>query len=69
MERDQLIELVPHYLAMLVLVFLVLAVVPAVVGEVGFWVELAVVVVVVFAYRPIVVRLGVGPSMWRDGNR
>lgn len=69
MERAQLIELVPHYLAMLVLVFLVLAVVPAIVGEVGFWVELAVVVVVVFAYRPVVVRLGIGPSIWSDGNR
>lgn len=64
MNRDQLIELVPHYLAMLLLVFLVLAIVPAIVGEISFWIELAIVAVVVFAYRPIVLRLGIGPSVW-----
>ena len=66
MDRNQLIELVPHYLAMLLLVFLILAIVPTVVGEIGFWVEFAIVIVVVFAYRPIVVRLGVAPSVWED---
>jgi len=64
MEREQLIELVPHYLAMLLLVFVVLAVVQAVAGEIGFWVEFAIVVAVVFAYRPIVQRLGIAPSVW-----
>jgi hypothetical protein len=49
---------------MLLLVFLVLAGVRAVAGAIGFWIELAIVVVVVFAYRPIVIRLGVGPSSW-----
>ena len=57
-------ELAPHYLAMFVLVFLVLAIVQAVVGAIGFWPELAIILVVVFAYRPIVVRLGLGPSSW-----
>jgi hypothetical protein len=64
MDRDQLIELVPHYVAMLILVFVVLGIVQAVVGEIGFWFEFAIVVVVVFAYRPIVLRLGMGPSIW-----
>jgi len=64
MDRNQLIELVPHYVAMLLLVFLVLAIVRASVGEVGFWIELVIIAVVVFAYRPIVVRLGFGPSSW-----
>jgi hypothetical protein len=64
MDRRQLIELVPHYVAMLLLVFLVLAGVRALTGEVGFWIELAIVAVVVFAYRPVVMRLGVGPSGW-----
>lgn len=64
MDREQLIELVPHYVAMLILVFLTLTIVSAVVGEIGFWIELAFIVVVVLAYRPIVVRLGVGPSIW-----
>ncbi|MFC7250895.1 hypothetical protein ACFQJ5_13735 [Halomicroarcula sp. GCM10025324] len=64
MDTDRLLELVPHYLAMLFLVFLVLTVVRMAVGDIGFIAELAVVTVVVFAYRPIVMRLGVGPSAW-----
>jgi|AntDeeMetagen134_2_1112570.scaffolds.fasta_scaffold00539_13 hypothetical protein len=64
MDTDQLKELVPHYIAMLLLVFGALALVRAAVGEIGFWTELAIVVVLVFAYRPIVLRLGVAPSAW-----
>jgi len=64
MDIDGLKELAPHYVALLVLVFLVLTAVQAVVGEIGFWVELAIILVVVFTYRPIVVRLGVAPSGW-----
>jgi hypothetical protein len=64
MDTDRLIELAPHYLAMFVLVFLVLAIVQAFVGELGFWIELAIILVVVFAYRPVVMRLGIGPSSW-----
>lgn len=64
MDTERLIELAPHYLAMFVLVFLVLAVVRAAVGEIGFWVELAIILGIVFAYRPVVTRLGVGPSGW-----
>ncbi|MFC7028373.1 hypothetical protein ACFQH8_14905 [Halomicroarcula sp. GCM10025710] len=64
MDTDRLLGSVPHYLAMLFLVFLVLTVVRMAVGDIGFIAELAVVTVVVFAYRPIVMRLGVGPSAW-----
>ena len=64
MDTDRLLDLAPHYLAMFVLVFLVLAIVQAVVGELGFWVELGIILVVVFAYRPLVMRLGIGPSSW-----
>jgi amino acid permease len=64
MDTDRLKELAPHYIAMFVCVFVVLTVVQAAVGEVGFWVEMAIVVVVVFAYRPAVVRLGIAPSEW-----
>ncbi len=64
MDTDQLRELAPHYLAMLLLVFGGLAIVRAIVGEIGFWTELAIIFVIVFAYRPIVVRLGIGPRKW-----
>jgi hypothetical protein len=65
MDTDGLKEVVPHYVALMLLVFLVLTAVQAVVGELGFWVELAVVLVVAVAYRPIVTRLGVAPSGWK----
>jgi hypothetical protein len=64
MDTDRLKRLAPHYLAMLVLVFVALEAVRSVVGGIGFWTEVAIIVVVVFAYRPIVVRLGLGPSDW-----
>lgn len=66
MDTAQLKELAPHYIAMLILVFGVLAVVRAAVGELSFWVELVIIVVLVFAYRPVVMRLGIGPSVWEQ---
>jgi len=68
-DTGRLLELVPHYLAMLVIVSIVLAAVRAAVGEIGFWPELAVVAVVVAAYRPVVVRLGYAPAAWEERGR
>lgn len=68
LDRDTLLELVPHYVALIALVFAVLAAVEAVVGPLGFWVELALVFAVAIAYRPLVLRLGVAPSAW-EGER
>ena len=64
MDTDQLAELVPHYIAMLIVVFGVIAVLQAVVGGLSFWIELVIVIVIVFAYRAAVLWLGVGPSRW-----
>jgi hypothetical protein len=64
MDKEQLLELVPHYLAMLLIVFGVLAAVRVGVRQLDFWVEFAIVLLVAFAYRPVVVRLGVAPSLW-----
>ena len=65
MDTDRLLELAPHYIAMLALVFLVLELVAILVGDIGFLTELAIIDVIVFAYRPIVIRLGVAPSGWQ----
>jgi len=65
MDIDGLKELVPHYVAVMLLVVIVLTVVQTVVGEIGFWVELVLILLVVFAYRVIVMRLGVAPSGWQ----
>jgi hypothetical protein len=65
-DKDTLVELVPHYVAMLALVFLALELVRILAGPVGFWVELLVIIAVVFAYRPVVLRLGVAPDRWEE---
>lgn len=62
-DRGELVELVPHYLAMLLLTFLALGIVRSV-TSIGLWQEFLVVIVVVFLYRPLVQRLGLGPSAW-----
>lgn len=64
MDTDQLVELIPHYIAMLVVVFGVIAVIQAVAGGLSFWIELVIVIVIVFSYRAAVLWLGVGPSRW-----
>lgn len=66
MDTEQLTELVPHYIAMLILIFGVLAALRGVTGELSFWIELVIVVIIVFAYRAVVSRLGVGPSRWEQ---
>lgn len=68
MDRDQLLELVPHYVAMFLLVSLALWIAREVVGGIGFWPELAIIIVVVVVYRPVVMRLGIGPSGWEWGR-
>jgi hypothetical protein len=49
---------------MILLVFGLLTVVRTAVGDIGFWAELVLVVAIAFVYRPVVVRLGVAPSVW-----
>ena len=63
-DRASLLESIPHYLAMLVVIFLVLIVLRGFVGNLGFWVELVVVIVVASLYAPVVRRLGIAPSSW-----
>ena len=59
-------ELVPHYLANLVLVLLAVGALQRIAGDPGTPVELAAVVAVVLAYPSVVRRLGVAPSAWED---
>ncbi|MFC7140244.1 hypothetical protein ACFQMA_10430 [Halosimplex aquaticum] len=51
-DTGELLELVAHYVVILIIVTIVLAVVRSVVGDIGFWVELGVIVVLVALYRP-----------------
>lgn len=62
------LELVPHYVASLLLILLVVGAVRVAVGNLGILVELPVVVAVVLAYPTIVRRLGVAPAAWENAE-
>jgi hypothetical protein len=64
MDSDDLVELLPHYLAMFLLLFVVIFAVRTLVGDLGFWIELGIVFVVAFGYRPVVAHLGYAPDVW-----
>jgi len=64
MDKNTLMELVPHYVGMLILVFGILGIVQLSIGQVGFLIEFAIVVTIAVAYRPLVLRLGIAPSTW-----
>jgi|GEM_PF-733018 len=66
MNRSRFLELLPHYVANLVLVILAITALRRFVGDQGFVVELVVVVVIVLAYPTLVRALGVAPSAWED---
>lgn len=66
MDRETLVALAPHYAVMLLVVFAALAVWRATLGEPSLVEEFVVVLVIVFAYRPVVKRLGVAPEPWQD---
>lgn len=64
-DTDRLVEALPHYAAMLILVFLILAVLRTAVGELSFWIELVIVLVIAIGYQTLALRLGVAPSSWQ----
>lgn len=64
MDTQTLLEIAPHYVAMLVLSFLAVGVVRVVTGQVILVAELVVVLAVVFLYPFVVRRLGYAPSSW-----
>lgn len=66
MDRDTVLALAPHYAVMLVLVFGVLGIWRAVIGDLGLLGEFAIIAVIVFSYRPIVKRLGLAPEPWQE---
>jgi hypothetical protein len=64
MDKQDILDVIPHYLAMFLLVFLALSIIETAVGGLSFWMELPIIVLIVFLYRPAVVRLGVAPDAW-----
>jgi uncharacterized membrane protein len=65
--RERLREVLPHYLAMFMLIWLVLGIVRRNVGQLDFWVEILVLALVCLAYMLLVQALGIAPSHWQGG--
>ena len=65
-DKDRLVEVAPHYIAMLLVMFLVLGIVRSIVGEIDFWTELLILIIIATAYPFLVRYLGVAPSSWEN---
>lgn len=65
-RKDELLELVPHYVAIIVLVLLIMTLVRSIFGLDNILIEFAMILALVFAYRPLVLRLDFvpTPTLW-----
>ena len=66
MDRATLLALAPHYAVMLLIVFVALSLWRTFIGDLSLVEEFVVVAVIVFGYRPVVLRLGLAPEPWQD---
>jgi hypothetical protein len=65
-DTDTLRRVLPHYVVMLLVVFLVLGVTEYFVGKLGIGVEIVIIFVVVTAYRLVVERVDALPDPWEE---
>ena len=68
-DIQNILEKILYYLLMLILIFLVLGGVRTTIGDLGFWIELLIVLVVAISYPPLVQRLPVAPDSWKRTDR
>lgn len=61
-EKDEILELLPHYAALVVIVLVVMGTLRTVAGSLHPLVEFSVVLVLVFGYRPVIARVDVIPT-------
>ena len=62
---SRLVELLPHYLAMIAAIFAVLIAVEELYGGLDFWWSFAVALAVAAIYPFVVRRLGIAPESWQ----
>lgn len=67
-DRNRILAVLPHYIAMIASIFLMLLLVRWAVGDPGFWVELFIVLVVAFSYPAVVRYLDVAPPSWETDD-
>lgn len=69
MSWKDTLGLLPHYVASLLLILLVVGGIRTFVGTFGIVVELPIVVAIILAYPTVVRWLGVAPAGWEDEPR
>lgn len=69
-DRDELIELLPHYVVMILLVFILVGLIRSFTGQLHLLVEFAIVFGIVVLYRQFVVRFDVvsTPAIWESSR-
>jgi uncharacterized membrane protein len=65
-NSSKILELVPHYVAMLILVFVAVGILRGILPDVSLIVEFGVILAIVFAYPFVVRRLGYAPRYWKS---
>lgn len=61
---SRLVELLPHYLAMIAVMFAVLFAIQEIYGDMGFWGSFAVAILIAGIYPFTARRLGIAPETW-----
>lgn len=61
---SRIVELLPHYLAMIAVMFAVLLAIQELYGDIGFWPSFAVAILIAGVYPFVTRRLGVAPEAW-----
>ncbi|KYH27026.1 hypothetical protein HAPAU_09150 [Halalkalicoccus paucihalophilus] len=62
---SRLVELLPHYLAMVAAMFAVLFAIQELYGDIGFWASFAVAILIAGGYPFAARRLGIAPGAWQ----
>lgn len=62
-------ELLPHWLAMFLLMLIILQFVEMIVGSIEFWPSLGLVFAVALVYPSLAKALGIEPDAWKNSRR
>ena len=65
-STDKIRQLAPHWAVMFVIMLGLIITVESVYGPLALWQSLILVVIVAFAYPPVVRQLGLAPSVWEQ---
>lgn len=62
---SRIVELLPHYLAMIAVMFAMLLAIRELYGDIGFWPSFAVAILIAAVYPLAIRRLGYAPEAWQ----